>query len=191
AGVSGRSLARTEAELRGEPPPRKRAVALRAAPTEGRNAVRPATRLTREGLAAMRADLAEMTAVTRPAVVARIKAARELGDLRENAEYQEARREQSFLEGRVQAIEEQLRNVEIIEGGSDDGRVRLGSSVDVIHDGTAATFVVVGSRESDPAAGKVSSGSPIGAALIGGSAGDEVDVVTPSGPVRYQIVAVR
>ncbi len=168
-----------------------RTPADRAAPGQGRNAVRPPTRLTNEGLAALRAELSDLTNVARPAVIARIKAARELGDLRENAEYHEARREQSFLEGRIQAIEELLRHVAIIEGGSDDGRVRLGSSVDVEHDGSAATYAIVGTTESNPAAGRVSVGSPIGVALLGKSAGDAFEVSTPSGRLRYRIVAVR
>ena len=192
AGVDGPSLDRARAAQISERAPRSRSVATdRAAPTQGRNAVRPPTRLTEAGLVALRADLHEMTNVARPAVVARIKAARELGDLRENSEYQEARREQSFLEGRVQAAEEKLRRVEIIEGGSDDGRVRLGSTVDVTHDGVETTYAVVGTTESDPAAGRVSAGSPIGAALLGKSAGDDFEVVTPSGRLRYRIVAVR
>lgn len=168
-----------------------RSPADHAAPGRGRNAVRPPTRLTNEGLAALRAELSDLADGKRPAVVARIKAARELGDLKENSEYQEARREQSFLEGRIQAIEELLRNVQIIEGGSDDGRVRLGSSVDVEHDGVAATYAIVGTTESNPAAGKVSVGSPIGVALLGKSAGDAFEVSTPSGRLRYRIVAVR
>jgi transcription elongation factor GreA len=193
AGVDGRSLARAGVGRAADGAPgRRKAAPQKAAPTEGRNAVRPPTRLTESGLTTLRAELHEMTNVTRPAVVARIKAARELGDLRENAEYQEARREQSFLEGRVQAIEELLRRVEIIEGGSDDGRVRLGSTVDVDEeDGITATYAVVGTTESDPAAGRVSTDSPIGTALLGRSAGDEVEVVTPSGRLRYRIVAVR
>ena len=153
--------------------------------------MRPPTRLTEAGLATLRAELAELANVRRPAVVARIKAARELGDLSENAEYHEARREQSFLEGRVQAIEELLRHVEIIEGGSDEGRVRLGSTVVVEHDGLESTYAVVGTNESDPAAGRVSAGSPIGAALLGKAEGDELEVVTPSGHLRYRIIAVR
>jgi transcription elongation factor GreA len=192
AGVDGRALARAAGGRATDGAPgRRKAAPQKAAPTEGRNAVRPPTRLTESGLAALRAALREMTSVTRPAVVARIKAARELGDLRENAEYQEARREQSFLEGRVQATEELLRHVELIEGGSDDGRIRLGSSVDVELDGVAATYAMVGRTESDPSAGRVSTDSPIGAALLGRSAGDEVEVVTPSGRLRYRIVAVR
>jgi transcription elongation factor GreA len=191
AGVEGPSLGRARGGQLTERAPRARQAAVeRAAPTQGRNAVRPPTRLTEAGLTALRAELQEMTNVTRPAVVARIKAARELGDLRENAEYQEARREQSFLEGRVQATEELLRHVEIIEGGSDDGRVRLGSAVVVAHEGVETTYAVVGTNESDPAAGKVSADSPIGAALLGRSAGDDFEVVTPSGRLRYRIVAV-
>jgi transcription elongation factor GreA len=192
AGVTGPALARAVGARNADAATgRRKAASQPAAPTEGRNAVRPPTRLTASGLAALRAELHEMTSVTRPAVVARIKAARELGDLRENAEYQEARREQSFLEGRVQATEELLRHVELIEGGSDDGRIRLGSSVDVEEDGMPATYAMVGRTESDPSAGRVSTDSPIGAALLGRSAGDEVEVVTPSGRLRYRIVAVR
>lgn len=192
AGVSGRALARAgSAQAADGAPGRRKAAPQKAAPTQGRNAVRPPTRLTESGLAALRAELHEMTSVTRPAVVARIKAARELGDLKENSEYQEARREQSFLEGRVQATEELLRHVMLIEGGSDAGRIRLGSSVDVEEDGVAATYAMVGRTESDPTAGRVSTDSPIGAALLGKSAGDEVEIVTPSGRLRYRIVAVR
>jgi transcription elongation factor GreA len=192
ATTGGASTSRATGVLRSERALRgPRSAADRAAPTQGRNAVRPPTRLTGAGLSALRAELGELTNVARPAVVARIKAARELGDLKENSEYHEARREQSFLEGRVQAIEELLRHVEIIEGGSDEGRVRLGSTVVVEHDGAEATYAVVGTNESDPAGGKVSIGSPIGAALLGKAEGDEFEVVTPSGHLRYRIVAVR
>jgi transcription elongation factor GreA len=182
ATTTGASTSRATGVLRSERVLRSpRSVADRAAPTQGRNAVRPPTRLTEAGLSALRAELGELTNVARPAVVARIKAARELGDLKENSEYQEARREQSFLEGRIQAIEER----------SDGGRVRLGSTVVVEHDGAEATYAVVGTSESDPAGGKVSTGSPIGAALLGKAEGDEFEVVTPSGHLRYRIVAVR
>jgi len=192
AAAGGASTGRASGVLRSERARHgPRSAADRAAPTQGRNAVRPPTRLTETGLSALRAELGELTNVARPAVVARIKAARELGDLRENSEYHEARREQSFLEGRIQAIEELLRHVEIIEGGSDEGRVRLGSTVVVEHDGSEATYAVVGTSESDPAGGKVSIGSPIGAALLGRAEGDEFEVVTPSGHLRYRILAVR
>lgn len=191
AGVSPRSLAAARGSRSGERAPRARSVTQAPPPTEGRNAVRPPTRLTEEGLAALRVELHEMTNVKRPAVVARIKAARELGDLKENSEYQEARREQSFLEGRVQAIEELLRHVEIVAAGSDEGRVRMGSTVVVEHDGVTATYSVVGTSESDPAAGKVSDDSPIGAALLGKTEGDEFEVAAPAGRLRYRVVTVH
>ena len=163
-----------------------------AAPATGSKAPRPPTRLSESGLAALRAELDELTTVTRPAIVARIAAARELGDLRENSDYHEARREQSFAEGRVRAIEELLRNVEIIEQGADDGRARLGSTILVEGPhGEEETFVLVGSSEASPASGRISASSPIGSALLDAKAGDEVEAIVPSGRLRFRIVEVR
>ncbi len=161
------------------------------APT-GSKAPRPPTRLSASGLAALRAELEELTTITRPAIVARIAAARELGDLRENSDYHEARREQSFAEGRIRAIEELLRNVEIIEEGAVDGRARLGSTILVEGPhGEEETFVLVGSSEASPASGRISASSPIGSALLDRKAGDEVEAIVPSGRLRFRIVEVR
>ena len=114
--------------------------------------------------------------------MARIAAARELGDLKENSDYHEARREQSFAEGRIRAIEELLRSVEIIEEGADRGRARLGSTV-VIEGpyGDEETYTLVGPTEANPASGRISANSPIGSALLGAGAGDEVEAVLPFG----------
>lgn len=150
------------------------------------------TRLSANGLETLQAELGELTTVARPAIVARIVAARELGDLKENSDYHEARREQSFSEGRVKAIEELLRNVEIIEKGADEGRARLGSTVVVEGPhGEEETYAIVGSSEANPAAGRISASSPIGAAFLDRSAGDEVEVIVPSGRIRFRIVVVR
>jgi transcription elongation factor GreA len=163
-----------------------------AAGTAVGKAPKPPTRLSESGLAALRAELHELTTVTRPAIVARISAARELGDLRENSDYHEARREQSFAEGRVRAIEELLRHVEIIEEGHDEGRVRLGSTVLVEGPhGEEETFTLVGSSEASPATGRISASSPIGAALLDGLAGDEVEAIVPAGRLRFRILDVR
>jgi transcription elongation factor GreA len=163
-----------------------------AAPTIGSKAPKAPTRLSEDGLAALRAELDELTNVTRPAIVARIAAARELGDLKENSDYHEARREQSFAEGRVRAIEELLRNVEIIEEGADGGRARLGSTVAVLGpDEEEETYTLVGSSEANAAAGRISAESPIGAALMNAAAGDEVEVIIPAGRLRYRVVEVR
>ena len=146
--------------------------------------------MTRESLTRLEAELHELTQIRRPGVVARIKAAREHGDLKENAEYHAAREEQSFLEGRVRLLEERKRHAVIVE---DDvtGKVALGSVVVVEADGDTVTYSIVGTTDADPAAGRISSSSPVGAALIGAVAGSEVDVRTPRGSARYRILEVR
>ena len=165
-------------------PRRSRAGSGKAAP--------PPTRLSEAGLETLRSELHQLTTVLRPAIVARITSARELGDLKENSDYHEARREQSFAEGRVRAIEDLLRHVEIIQDGAQEGRARLGSTVVVEGPhGEEETYAIVGSTEANPAAGKISASSPIGAAFLDRSAGDEVDVIVPSGRLRYRILAVR
>ncbi|MEA2537618.1 MAG: transcription elongation factor GreA [Chloroflexota bacterium] len=174
----------------GGPAPRRMSQAAREA-AAGRAAKDP-TRLSEAGLAALRAELDELTTVTRPAIVARIVAARELGDLKENSDYHEARREQSFAEGRIRAIEDLLRNVVLIEEGLEDGRSRLGSTVVVESPfGDEERYTLVGSTEASPASGRISTSSPIGAALLDRVAGDEVEVVVPSGRLRYRIVEVH
>ena len=194
-------ILRSKTALRSSEPAARRTAAARPATRPSRSAVqattgskapRPPTRLSEAGLAALRAELEELTTVTRPAIVARIAAARELGDLRENSDYHEARREQSFAEGRIRAIEELLRNVEIIEEGAEDGRARLGSTILVEGPlGEEETFVLVGSSEASPASGRISASSPIGSALLDRKAGDEVEAIVPSGRLRFRIVEVR
>ena len=146
--------------------------------------------LSREALARMEIELRELTRTRRPDVVARIKAAREHGDLKENAEYHAAREEQSFLEGRIRLLEERKQYAVIIEEAQGD-RVVLGSVVDVEHGGELMTYSVVGSAESDPTAGRISSSSPVGAALLGAVAGADVEVRTPRGTATYRVIAVR
>jgi len=138
----------------------------------------------------MQSELEELTRARRPEVVARIKAARELGDLRENAEYHAAREEQSFLEGRVQLLEQRLRNAVIVTAESSTG-ARLGSRITIEAGGETLTYTLVGSTEANPAAGRISTASPVGAALLGASAGSDVTVRTPRGDVHYKVVAVE
>jgi transcription elongation factor GreA len=176
----------TPARPRATPTPRS--TAARRAPGD-----RPAAETTwvsAEGLERLKAEHAELTGTKRPEVIGRIKAAKELGDLKENADYTSAREEQSFLEGRIKSIEATLRVATVIETPGDAvDRVTLGSSVTVEDEtGTEMTFVVVGSAEADPAAGRISNVSPVGRALIGRSAGDDVAVAAPRGEVRYRIV---
>jgi transcription elongation factor GreA len=153
------------------------------------NAV-PPVQLTASGLAALQGELEELTTVKRPEVILRVKEARELGDLRENADYEAARKEQSFLEGRIQEIEQTLRNAVVITT-QDSGVVHLGSRVDVDVEGERSTIHLVGPSESDPAAGRISDASPVGKALMGRRAGDEVVVQTPGRQIRYRVLEVR
>ncbi len=148
------------------------------------------THLTAAGLEALKAELEHLTTVERPAVIARVKAARELGDLRENADYEAARREQSFLEGRVAQIEAMLHSVIVIDDMERSHVVGIGSVVTVEHDGARETYTVVGRAEAKPAERRISDTSPLGQALLGAAAGDEVAVAAPSGSRKYLVVEV-
>ena len=167
------------------------APARATAKTTGRNAAPPPVELTRAALDRLRAEIDELTRVKRPEVVARIRAAREHGDLKENAEYTAAREEQSFLEGRVQALEDRLRRAVVIEQEAATGRVMLGSTVRVESAGDELTYTIVGTAEANLASGRLSSASPVGAALLGTTAGQDVEVQTPRGAVRYRVLSVE
>ncbi|HYK94259.1 MAG TPA: transcription elongation factor GreA [Candidatus Dormibacteraeota bacterium] len=146
--------------------------------------------LSQGALDRMSAELDELTRVKRREVVARIKSAREHGDLKENAEYHAAREEQSFLEGRVQALEDRIRRAVVVEEAA-TGKVIIGSKVTVEIGGDELEYTIVGSAEADPAKGRLSMASPVGAALLGTVAGADVDVRTPRGAVRYKVLKVE
>ncbi len=154
-----------------------------------RNAPPPA-QLTAAGLASLQAELQELTTIRRPEVILRVKHARELGDLRENADYEAARREQSFLEGRIRELEQTLRTAVVITA-QDSSAVHLGSWVEVDVEGEPTTLHIVGPSEADPTAGRISDASPVGRALLGHHAGDMVAVQTPSRQVHYRVLRVR
>jgi transcription elongation factor GreA len=138
----------------------------------------------------MRDEFDRLTRVERPQVVARVASARELGDLRENADYEAARNEQSFLEGRIMELERRIRTAVVIEAGG-SGAVAMGSTVVYEVDGRREQLRIVGSTESEPAAGRISAASPVGRALLGHRAGDDVVVATPAAEIHYRIVEVR
>ncbi len=151
------------------------------------------TYLSAEGIERLQVEHAELTGTRRPEVIARIKSAKELGDLKENADYSSAREEQSFLEGRIAAIEALLRDATVIEAPGANGRVDLGSKVSIEESGLPGEITIyelVGTAEADPAAGRISNASPVGRALIGRRVGDTVAVRTPRGDVEYRIIEV-
>jgi transcription elongation factor GreA len=150
-----------------------------------------ATLVSAEGLANLNAELEDLRTVQRPQIIDRVATARSHGDLKENAEYEYARKEQSFIEGRIQTLEQMVRNARIIDTAEASDSVRVGSTIDVESEGESFTYQIVGSAEAKPAQGKLSNASPVGRALLGARAGDEVVVDLPGGSVTYKVVAVR
>ncbi|MGI9250746.1 MAG: transcription elongation factor GreA [Pseudohongiellaceae bacterium] len=151
--------------------------------------------MTAGGEARLRKELDELKTVRRPKISADIAAAREHGDLKENAEYHAAREQQSFCEGRIAEIETKLANSEVIDITRIEptGKVIFGTTVKLYNLDTkkATTYQIVGEDEADVAAGKISVGSPIARAIIGKAEGDEVVVKAPAGDLNFEIESVR
>jgi transcription elongation factor GreA len=146
--------------------------------------------LTAEGLAKLKAELNHLITSERPRVAARIHDAKLDGDISENAEYEDAKQEQSFLEGRIATLEGQLKNAEVIEHGGNGDKVGIGSKVVIKGSDGEETFTIVGSAEAAPREGRISNESPVGAALMGHKKGDKVTVQAPAGPVSYTVVRI-
>ncbi len=150
------------------------------------------TVLTREGFEKLKDEIEELSTVRRREVAERIKEAREFGDISENSEYDDAKNEQAMLEARIAQLEERLRDAAVIdEAELPADVVSLGSRVTLKLPTGEATFQVVGSAESDPDESRLSNESPIGKAILGRKKGESVDVVTPSGPIKIKIVAIK
>ena len=149
--------------------------------------------LTKEGKEELEKRLEYLRGVKRAEITERIKEAREHGDLSENAEYDSAKTEQGLIEGEILEIEEKLKHAVIIKDGSaKKGVVSLGSKVEIVDDesGEVETFEIVGTTEADVEAGKISNESPVGNALLGRKAGDNVKVMAPAGVTSLTIKKV-
>ena len=132
----------------------------------------------------------EMTNVRRTEVAARIHDAKEHGDLSENAEYEDAKNQQAFLEGRIQTLEAIIKNATIIDEHHSTEHVQIGSTVTVDGDDGTETYTIVGSAEAKPSAGKISNESPVGRALLGRRKGDKIVVHVPAGDRTYKVVTI-
>ena len=148
------------------------------------------TYISKDGLEKLRAELDEMLAVRRPEIAQRIHDAKEHGDLSENAEYEDAKNEQAFVEGRIQALEAMIKSASIIDEHSGSDHVQIGSTVTVTIDGESETFMIVGSAEAKPAEHRISNESPVGRALLGRKKGDKVVVKVPAGDFAYTITDI-
>ncbi len=148
------------------------------------------TYISKDGLDRLRAELDEMVSVRRPEIAQRIHDAKEHGDLSENAEYEDAKNEQAFVEGRIQALEAMIKSASLIDEHTSTDHVQIGSTVTVKGDDGPETFMIVGSAEAKPADGRISNESPVGRALLGRKKGEKVVVKVPAGDFAYTIVEI-
>ena len=150
--------------------------------------------LTPEGLQKLEEELEHLKGVKRREVAERIKLAISYGDISENSEYEDAKNEQAFIEGRIMTLEKMLRNARIIhEDDVDTDLVSIGSTVllrDVEFD-EEVEYTIVGSAEADPASNKISNESPVGRSLLGQAVGCTVEVTVPAGTIRFQILSIK
>ncbi|MFH1235834.1 MAG: transcription elongation factor GreA [Parcubacteria group bacterium] len=150
------------------------------------------TYLTSEGFKKVTRELDELKNVKRKLIAERIQDAKELGDLSENAEYAEAKNEQSFTEGRIAELETIVKNAEIIDSSKlTAASVEVGNTVKLkAEENTSHEFSIVGSNEADPNAGRISNESPLGQAMLGKRVGEEVVIFTPGGRISYTIESI-
>jgi transcription elongation factor GreA len=148
--------------------------------------------ITPEGLAALEAELHELETDGRREMAERLRTARAWGDLSENAEYHDAKNAQAHLETKIQRLQEMRRNAVVVQPGATRGEVALGVTVTVrdLDSGREATHTLVSAAESNPAHGRLSIDSPLGRALAGARAGDEIAFEAPRGRRRLEIVAL-
>lgn len=148
--------------------------------------------LTAEGLEKLQNELKHLKSTVRTELSKRLRAAIQMGDLSENADYIQAKEEQAFIEGRILELDNLLSNVKLIEEKDrKDGKVDIGSTVTVQEDNfPEETYYLVGPKEADPPNGKISYESPIGKSLLNHKIGDEVEIQTPGGKLKLKIVKV-
>ena len=150
--------------------------------------------LTKDGLKKLQDELENLKSVRRIEVAERIKQAREFGDISENSEYDDAKNEQAFIEGRIQELEQKLRNVEVIsEEKKPKNVVTMGCKV-VLRDmefNEDMEYTLVGTAEADPEAMRISNESPVGAAILGQKTNKIVEVQAPVGTIKYKIIKIK
>jgi transcription elongation factor GreA len=145
---------------------------------------------SKEGLEKLKEEYEHRTSALRIEIAARIKEAKEQGDLSENAEYTEAKEAQSLNEGRIEELKVILDNA-VIFATQKGGVVAVGSRINVQTGKDSREFTIVGAAEADPANGKISNESPLGSAFLGHKKGDELNIRTPKGEVKYKIIDIK
>lgn len=147
--------------------------------------------LTKEGLKKIQEELEQRKTILRQEIANAIKEAKEQGDLSENAEYSEAKRQQSENEAKIAELEFMLKESQVVDYDGSSSVVQMGSKVKVKFNSSEMEFQIVGSNESDPRVMKISNESPMGKAFMGKNKGDKIDVDTPGGKMKYAIIEVK
>jgi len=151
------------------------------------------TILTPEGLRKLEEELEYLKTVKRKEIAERIKASKAFGDISENAEFEDAKNEQAFIEGRILQLDQMLRNAKVIDNhGAPPDTITVGCTVRLkdLGSGDEITYTIVGSAEVDPERDRISNESPVGRALLGRRSGELVEVVVPAGKMRYSILKI-
>lgn len=147
--------------------------------------------LTEEGLKKLQDELKVLKEDRRKEVVERIQEAVSHGDLSENADYAQAKEEQSFIEGRIMELEEMIKRAEIIAPSVNHNMVSIGSTVTLRVNGSELKYTIVGANEANPAAGKISNESLVGRSILGAKRGDKIPVESPAGKTEYDIINIE
>jgi transcription elongation factor GreA len=149
--------------------------------------------LTAEGAEELKRELQTLVNVRRPELAQKLKEAVAQGDLKENADYHDAKEQQAFIEGRIQYLESVLRSAVIISNDGPADVVSVGGQVTIVEEGgdEEETYTIVGAAEANPSEGKISNLSPIGSALLGAKKGDKVRVQTPGGSIIFRVKKVN
>ena len=154
------------------------------------NTMKNNIKLTKSGLEELKKELAELLDIKRPKLVARLSNAREQGDLSENSDYQSAKEELEFLDGRIDELTDVVKTAVVTNGDKKDG-IGVGTKITVRVNEKEIIFDMVGEWEADPINKKISDNSPLGLALVGKKVGDIAEVEAPAGKVIYQILAIE
>lgn len=146
--------------------------------------------ITQSGLEQLRNELQQLTEERRPKLVDRLSVARSMGDLSENSDYQSAKEELAFTDGRISELEELVQNSKVVSPTS-NSQINVGHAVTVQVNSTKVVFKIVGEWEADPTQKKISHSSPLGQALIGKKVGEKVEVTAPAGKLVYTVVSIE
>lgn len=149
-------------------------------------------KLTKAGLEELKRELEELRGVKRPRIVERLANARGQGDLSENSDYQSAKEELEFMDGRIDELEEVIKNADVVTVNGKNGHlVSLGTKVTLKVNGKQTVFDIVGEWEADPVNKKIAHDSPLGLALLGKKVGEKAEVEAPAGKVIYEVIAIE